>query len=220
MQPVLVDDRLHRRDVEDLMALRRLVVGNDRAATPAHGLGPAIVNPVDLAFLDHRAAVPLVTGLGTALLRAGPALGPVRAARAIGGRGLRGVVRVQVDPLFERLHPFKQLLDQRMALRHRPGKGRNRLYQKSLRVGAVGLITHPDSLANRSRPCKPFLGLAFSSTLQRGLHPDGSLLASGCHSPEQVRGRPQCAACCGGMHLLFSGESVSSSAPFTGPQRP
>ena len=91
MQPVLVDDRLHRRDVEDLMALRRLVIGNDRAAAPA--LRPAIVDPVDVAFRNHRAAVPLVTGLGTALLRAGPALGAIRPARAIRGCGL--------DELFE-----------------------------------------------------------------------------------------------------------------------
>ena len=165
MEPVLVDDRLHRRDVEDLMALRRLVVGNDRAATPAHGLRPAIVNPVDLAFFHHRAAVALVTGLSTALLRAGPALGPVRPAGAIGRRRLGRIVRVQVDPLLQQRYLRLQLdqhrrlrLNQRVASldicwqrQSLPRNGGRAQLDSFLRIG------HRASFTDESDLCKPFL---------------------------------------------------------------
>ena len=114
VEPVLIDLRAHRRDFEDLVVLR-LICQLDLAAAPTHRRRLAVHQPIYLALVEHRAAVPLVPGLRAALTLAAPALRPIHAARSVGRRRLGRVVGVQANALFEQLHPLQQLCDDRMA---------------------------------------------------------------------------------------------------------
>jgi len=82
VEPVFVDLGAHGRHLEDLVALRR-TCQFDLATALAHRLGLAVHHAVDFTFVEHGAGVALVPGLGAALAIAGPALGPVHAARAV-----------------------------------------------------------------------------------------------------------------------------------------
>jgi hypothetical protein len=152
VEPVFVHLRAHRRHFEDLVALRR-ASQDDLATTFAPRLRFAVHQPVHLAFVEHGAAVALVPRLRAALALAGPALCPIHAARAVGRRRLGGVVGIQADALFEQLHPFQQLCDDRVAFGHRLRQLRRRQVWRLHPRCAGRLRLHGASIPIKSGTC-------------------------------------------------------------------
>ena len=167
--PILVDLGANRRHLEDLVALRLILAHEDRRAALAQRLRPAVHDPVDFARIDQCPEAPLVAGLSPALAVTGPALRPVGLARAVRGRRLGRVARVQLHAFFERLHSLEQLPDQDVALRHRRrqdrGQGRQRRGGVATRRGRQ--LCHVDSFAAGSIVCKRFLARTFASATVR-----------------------------------------------------
>lgn len=84
----------------------------DLPAAVAHRLGLALHDVVDFALVEHGAGVALVAQLGPAFALADAARRTTAAARAIRGRRLGRVVRIEVDALLQGRHLRVQFAQQ------------------------------------------------------------------------------------------------------------
>ena len=132
VQTVLINPRLDRRHIEDLVA-QRLAVGMYRGAALAHRRRWALDDAVDLGFVERGPEAALVARLRTAFAPAGSTLGTVAAGRAVGRRRLGRIARLQLQPLLQQRHLLEKLgnlqrlrLDHFMALPQRCRHGRRR----------------------------------------------------------------------------------------------
>ena len=92
------DSRRRDRDAEDLVT-QRLAIGLHRCTALAN-IGRRVVDDlIDLALVEQRAKGSLVPLLCFSFTLALPALGPIAAGRAVRGRRLGRILRVQLQPL-------------------------------------------------------------------------------------------------------------------------
>ena len=117
VEAVFADLRAHRRNLEDLMALR-LEGQLDLAATFTNRLGLAVHKAAYLGFGEHGPAVALVPRLRAALGITGAALHSIELAGPVRRWRLGGVVGIQTNALFEPLHAFDQQGNNGVALGH------------------------------------------------------------------------------------------------------
>jgi hypothetical protein len=162
--PVLVHLSLHRRHIEHLVAQRLLGHGVHRRAAFAHRHRRALDDAINLALIEHGPATALVPGLGAALAQAGTALRPVAFAGAVRGRRLRGVARIEIEPLLHHLQlllqlgqPLQQHLDHQMTLGHRLGQRQRQRLTARARLRLLRGIDHARSVRGKSKTCKMFL---------------------------------------------------------------